>query len=101
MRKYCLVILLAMLGLCFLAGYYVGEGYKRQYVYSDPITVEEAGEILARSAWTHQYYIDNPVDDDLILRKGMYLTPAEFHEGCVERYNQVWDLIQRLDDVKP
>ena len=104
-KKYfmCLYVLFLMLlstasgfifGVDWGEGYAVVEapdGYYRE-VYESPITVEDAREILAKSSYSHQYYVDRP---ELIME----YTPRssmEHHMGCVQRYSQVWQLIIRL-----
>ena len=80
--KASLVTVLAV--AVFFVGFCIGNITMPQEAYPS-ITVDDAMVILDRAIYSHQYYIDYPEGD------------IEHHKDCIKRYNQIKDLIQRLE----
>jgi len=66
--------------------------FTSQSVYVSPISVAEAGEILFNAAYSHQYFVDRPG----LIPQYTPRSSVQLHQNCVDRYAQIWQLIQGL-----
>lgn len=56
------------------------------FIYEEPITIEEARDIIQMARTTHQYFVEHP--DEIPHDRGL-----EYEETWVERYNQLENFI--------
>ena len=60
------------------------------------ITVEQGLQYLLRAKRSHQQFIDRPELMEEYCHEGEE-SQTEFHQGCVDRYDALGDLIVRLN----
>ena len=62
----------------------------------ESIDIDTAIEYLAKARYSHQYYIDNP--EKLTVADIARGRTVEFHQGCVDRYTAIINLLESLKD---
>ena len=85
---YCVVNTTALIE----AGYIEPENIEKP-----TISISTAIEYLETARYSHEYYLAHPEKDIRLVTENM--TPefmTEHHTGCIERYNQIIELLESL-----
>jgi len=89
-----LLVVTLMMGCSFCFGAAFEQAKWDEEEYASPVTLDEGLMIVARARRSHQWYVDNP-SRIRVVETYPPLT-LEFHKECVERYDQLRQLLLTL-----